>query len=549
MTTPTTDLERTAVIAGDWLPGYELVSVLGAGGFGTVLQARQMRLDRAVAVKVMQLDRLPNPDMAGRFEAEAVTLARLHHPNIVQVYDYGCHDGRLFIAMELLEGEDLGQRLRRAGPLGEHVAWGIARQAASALAHAAAHGVVHRDVKPPNLFLVPAPSGFGLPSDVPLVKVTDFGLARTKWAAPDRRRTGQGVVLGTPLYMAPEQYRSEAGLDHRADIYALGATVFHALAGHPPFDGPTIWDVMVRKLDPTPPPWPNVSRESVELLTAMMAPDANDRIATYEELIDRIERLPASREPASAPPAARPATRPASRPAAPGEAAPKSWRHAAAVVGLIALVAVEVHRARLVRPAAAASPTTAARYVSGGDQEALFDGVSLAHWLPPAAGGSWHKETDDEGAPVLAGTDFTRRTFSHHANYRVILGLDVYQAAAAEVHFAIPAKAPDSARRFVLRVSKAGGAVFGTRDGDRGPFRPLGPPVPFPPASWLEGRRPYLEVRVERTGDVWLVWFNGEPAGREADDGTPKAAEMRLAAEGGPARVDSVVLEKLTVAE
>src|SRR5207237_231941 len=191
---------------------------------------------RVVALKVFQLEALGNPTMAARFDKEAVTLARFQHPNIVQVYDYGYHDGRLYIAMELLEGEDLGQRLQRHGPLSERLAWAIARQAAVALEHAAGHGVVHRDVKPANLFLSLSTTGLGLPRDVPMVKVTDFGLALTKWneKIAEGRLTDPGTVLGTPVYMAPEQYRGDAELNYRVDIYGLGATVFHALAGRPP---------------------------------------------------------------------------------------------------------------------------------------------------------------------------------------------------------------------------------------------------------------------------------------------------------------------------
>src|SRR5207237_6480150 len=123
----------------------------------------------------------------------------------------------------LLEGEGVGRRPRRAGRLDERTAWGIARQAAAALARAADRGVVHRDVKPANIFLTDAPVGAGLPPGVPLVKVADFGLARVRWAdgPPDDRLTGDGAILGTPHYMAPAQYRGAAEVDHRADIYAL----------------------------------------------------------------------------------------------------------------------------------------------------------------------------------------------------------------------------------------------------------------------------------------------------------------------------------------
>ena len=527
------ELERTAVADGDWLPGYDVRGLIGSGGFGTVYRARQLKLDREVAVKVVRLDRADDPALAVRFEAEAVALARFSHPHIVQVYDYGHHGGRVYLAMELLEGEDLGQRLRRAGPLDERTAWAIARQAASALAHAAERGVVHRDVKPANIFLTDAPVGAGLPAGVPLVKVADFGLARVRWAdgPPADRQTADGAILGTPVYMAPEQYRGAAGVDHRADIYALGATVCHALTGRPPFSGKSIWEVIARKQEHRPDLGP-VSPESAALLAAMLAPDRADRIATYAELIERIDRLPAMRdEPAPAP------RRSAWR---------RCWRTAAAIAVLAVAVGIGAAVAgRGGSPArrTAAPAGAAVRYVSDGEHTSLFDGVKT--WMPPLAGGAWAPEEDDEGGTVLEGTGFARRTFADHADYRVTIGLDLHEAAAAEVHFGLAARAPDTSPRLVLRVSRAGGAVLGRRDADRAPFRPIGEPVPFPSPEWLKGHGRYLEVRFERAGGTWAVWFNRAEAGRVEDDGTAKAAELRLRVEGGPARVDSAVLERL----
>ena len=152
------DPARTAVMRTDWLPGYELLSVVGTGGFGTIYKARQLQLDRVVALKVVQANGDLNPAVVGRFEAEALTHGKLHHPNIVEVYDSGRHGNRMFIAMELLEGEDLGQRIQQDRAAPERIAWGIARQTAAALGYAAASGLVHRDIKPANLFLSVAPS-------------------------------------------------------------------------------------------------------------------------------------------------------------------------------------------------------------------------------------------------------------------------------------------------------------------------------------------------------------------------------------------------------
>jgi len=528
MSPPPTELDRTAVTGAEWLPGYEVLSAVGVGGFGTVFKARHLRLDRMVAVKVIHTDQLGNPAVAARFEAEAVALARCQHPNVVQVYDTGESAGRVFIAMELLEGEDLGQRLERAGPLDERTAWAVARQAAAGLAHAAARGLVHRDVKPANLFLVPPPAGAG--ADVPVVKVTDFGLARARWAAAaDGRQTPSGVMVGTPLYMAPEQFRGEADLDHRADIYALGATVYHALTGHRPFDGSTPWDVLARKLTPLPRLGPAVSPGTADLVAAMTAPDPADRVATYDELIARIDRLTAGGVTADPAPRRSPRGRWSRR--------RRAW--AAAAAGVVALGGLTVG----LRPSPDRSPPL---YVSTGAQLALFDGK--AGWLPPAAGGTWQVDADDEGAVVLSGTGYTRRAFTATGDYRVTVGLDVFQAAAAEIHFALPARGADAARRLVLRVTRDGGAVLGTRDGDRGAFRAAGAPVPFPPAARFADRGRYLEVQLERTDGGWTAWFNRSAAGRVSDVGTPEATEIRLYAEDGRARVDSVVLEQLVPA-
>src|SRR5438067_12466209 len=177
MTTVAADLERTAVAQSDLLPGYDILSVIGTGGFGTVMRARQLKLDRIVAVKIIELDKTAKPALAARFQSEAITLGKFHHPNIVQVHDFALHDGRMYIEMELLEGEDLGQRIKRAGKLDERTAWAIARQTASALGHAAGQRVVHRGIKPTKLYLMPAATGIGLPGCVAMVTVADFGLA------------------------------------------------------------------------------------------------------------------------------------------------------------------------------------------------------------------------------------------------------------------------------------------------------------------------------------------------------------------------------------
>jgi hypothetical protein len=516
------DTEQTLVGTG-WLPGYEVLGLVGAGGHGQVFKARQLALDRVVAVKLVNLDPAVRTQLAARFEREAVALGRFHHPNIVPVFDYGRHNDHLYMAMELLDGEDLGSRVRRDGPLDERTAWQIARQAAAGLAHALGHGVIHRDVKPANLFLVPAPTGLGLPAGVPMVKLLDFGLARAcgETGPTDDPHTAQGVIVGTPAYMAPEQHNGGA-LDHRADIYALGATTYHTLTGHMPFAGRTVWEVMANKVEQKLPPLGELPPASAGLIRAMMNPDPARRIGSYDELIDRIDRI-LKFQPATT-------RKPLQRLWA-------YWPHAVLAAGVAAAVAIGLAGSR--GPHADARERPPAEFVSTGRMELLFDG-SLGHWTP--LGGEWSAARDEEKGPMIEGSGTIRRSLPAAESYRVIIGLDVHEATAVEVQFAVPAD--KAGRRFVLRICRESGAALGTRDGDRGPFTPVGTPVPFPSSNRFKSPRPYREVRIERVGHSWSAWFNGEPTGRLDDDGTDRLSEVRLWVQGGPARIDSAVLER-----
>ena len=526
------DLKRTVVARLDLFPGYELQGSIGKGGFGEVFQARQVHLDRVVALKVVPLSCVADPAAAARFETEALTLGRLHHPNIVPLYDFGRTERQMYLSMERLEGEDLGGLLRRVGRLDERTAWGIARQAAAGLAHAAAAGVVHRDVKPANLFLVAAPTGVELPPGVPMVKVTDFGLALAKWAVdPDpEKRTAPGVMLGTPAYMAPEQQRGEA-VDGRADIYALGATVCHALTGRPPFEGTSVWGLMARKLENTPRELPPGSRGSAELIAAMMQADPAKRIASYDVLIRRIDGVLAALA--------------SGRPARPRRGWPRRAGRAVVVSLAVAGLGVAASWAwSRVGPA----PAPAAAYEPFGDPVPLFRRDSLAGWSSvPGFGGQRGLDTDDEKATVLSLGGHNRVAFPSSEAYRLTLGLSLQGAAAAEVQFAFPfpAKASATAKRLVLRVTQVNRAQLGSRAGDTGAFEPAARAVEFPAPARPEDRRPYVEVRIDRTPRWWAVHFDGQPAGRLPDDDAPKMGEIRVVTEGGPVRVDTVELERL----
>jgi hypothetical protein len=208
--------------------GYEVVDEIGRGGFARVFRVRDLTLDRWLAAKVIAPDLTASPDVAARFRREALTVAQLTHPNIVPIYFVPASPRLACYVMPLVNGESLAARLSREGALPLPVAVGIALDIAAALDAAHAAGVVHRDVKPDNI-LLEIQSGRAL--------LADFGIARAPHVGGRVSTTGQ--VLGTPLYVAPEQAAGERQFDGRTDVYALGVVTFEMIAGRPPFDAPT----------------------------------------------------------------------------------------------------------------------------------------------------------------------------------------------------------------------------------------------------------------------------------------------------------------------
>jgi serine/threonine protein kinase len=267
---PTVDLLSPASRAYDPLlpppelanhPRYRLIRLIGAGGMGTVWLAEHLVLGREVAVKVIRPEFLTKPGASERFRREARSVAHLAHPNIVAAYDAEEANGIHFLAMEYVPGENLGARLRSSGPLPVAEACRAARDVARALAAAHSAGMIHRDVKPQNLIRMPdgvtKVLDFGLVAtavgDLHL-KTLDFGLVHANASQPDL--TGGDVLVGTPDYIAPEQAEDARAADARSDIYSLGCTLYHLLAGRVPFPEGN----MLQKLDshrgcePTPIP-------------------------------------------------------------------------------------------------------------------------------------------------------------------------------------------------------------------------------------------------------------------------------------------------------
>jgi serine/threonine protein kinase len=293
------------------LGGYRVEKELGRGGMGAVYLARQVSLDRPVALKVMNSRWASNPNFLVRFTREAYAAAQLVHHNVVQVYDIGDDRGVNFFSMEFVEGQSLGDLLRKDGPLPPESAAGYILQAARGLQFAHERGMIHRDIKPDNLML----------NAQGVVKVADLGLVRTPGgeeaprddadraanrAALDAQVVGSGRTLGslsgvtlvgqamgTPSYMSPEQARDATSVDHRADIYSLGCTLYVLLTGRPVFEATTALEMMTRHAADTP-TRPEVHNKAVprslsDVVLRMIAKKPEDRYASMGEVAKVLE--------------------------------------------------------------------------------------------------------------------------------------------------------------------------------------------------------------------------------------------------------------------
>lgn len=272
------------------IPGYQLLEEAGKGAMAKVYKARQVSLDRIVAVKVLPKKVSDNRDFVERFYREGQAAAKLSHNNIVQAIDVGSTpDGYHFFVMEWLEGPSLYDMMQ-APPVGTNKTFSeqevidIGIQMASALSHAHKRGMLHRDVKPKNIVL--SPNG--------IAKLTDLGLARAK----DDKQAAEseaGKAYGTPYYISPEQIRGEIDIDYRADIYSLGATLYHLATGRPPYEGDSPSAVMHKHLkEPlVPPDHVNVALGSgvSEIIEVCMKKDRNERYQHTEDLLQDLRRV------------------------------------------------------------------------------------------------------------------------------------------------------------------------------------------------------------------------------------------------------------------
>ena len=558
----------------DTIPGYEILDVLGKGGMGVVYEAKQLNLDRTVALKTVLVSRMSSTSALSRFKQEARTVAQLRHPNIVGGYDFGQHDGRVFFAMELVEGEELAARIKREGMLDERQAWGIARQTAAGLAHAARHDVVHRDIKPGNLLLVEPPEGIPFPTGMPMVKIADFGLAILTTAEDSGTRlTSDNTTVGSPHYMAPDQFQ-QSDVDLRADIYSLGATVFQMLSGKPPFDGSNLTQIMAGKLAgrlvPLEEHRPGLSPGTYRLLDRMMAQSPDSRPASYQELMSLIDELhpdllgESATTGSSAPTAELATSRPSRTSAGEDtEVSSSKTEHSVTARNLDSGTAGSTRR-RLLLATAGLLPVAAglwwltkarnnldrgipARVAMQdlGPSLQLFNGSNIAGWQQRS--GNW---VVPPRSATLEGTDglLVRPLFQKVDGkpkpielFRLIVFIDRAEAESAEIQFGLALDDQRNGPRYVLRLTDDG-FIVGERASDRADFKPLGGNL----AATFNGETAAI---IERQPGGWFLSINERLLAAIPPRPDGELPEIRLAAQGGPARFSEITVTELAPAD
>jgi len=264
---------------------YEIRAPLGKGGMGTVYRGWQLSVDREVAIKVIHPKLASDRAAVKRFLREAKLASRLSQPNVVGVYDFGQADNVLYLVMELLRGRPLALELTDARRLNLRRVAVIGTQLCDALEAAHAQGIVHRDLKPGNIVILDDPPGRDL------IKVLDFGLAKSLVEDSGSRVTNSDAILGTPLYMAPEQIEGKPS-DQRADLYALGCMFYEMVSGAPPFVDRVVSAVLARHIADTPPPLPaHVPDGMRALIEQLLVKDPAARIQTAGEVRTRLEAV------------------------------------------------------------------------------------------------------------------------------------------------------------------------------------------------------------------------------------------------------------------
>jgi serine/threonine-protein kinase len=278
---------------GKTFGNFQLVEKIGQGGMGVVYKGRQVSLDRVVAVKILSKALYDNQEFIKRFEREAKAVARINHPNIVAVYEFGQHEGLYYMVTEFVDGSSLSRLIAEKIMLDAKELAPLMIGCLAGLAHVGQTGIVHRDIKPDNILI----------TREGIAKIADFGLAKDVSGTNDHTDlTAAGLAMGTPAYMSPEQCMGRR-LDVRSDIYALGVTAYYALAGEKPFVGHSSFEIMTKQREYMPPPPiqlnPRVPKECSELVMRMLAKNPKDRFEGAEQCrqtwIDMLARVQSTR--------------------------------------------------------------------------------------------------------------------------------------------------------------------------------------------------------------------------------------------------------------
>lgn len=283
---------REALVGKSIAGRYVLRALVGHGGMGAVYEAEHLGLDKRVAIKFIDQEFATDERVVARFAREARAMSAISSPHIVTVFDAGSEEGRPYLVMELLRGEDLGQRLRRTRRLAVGEAMHVVAQVLAGLSKAHAAGIIHRDLKPDNVFVL------GTESDPQFCKIVDFGVSKIE-RPRDRTSplalTGRGTILGTPFYMSPEQAQAMPDIDARADIYSVGAILFECLTGRPPHTGETYEQIIlsicmrdapdIRAIDPS------LSPQVAAFVARALARDRTERFASAQRMLAALHEV------------------------------------------------------------------------------------------------------------------------------------------------------------------------------------------------------------------------------------------------------------------
>ncbi len=279
------DAELRAHVERVLSANYELDREIGRGGMGIVYKAKDRRLKRPVAVKLLPPELAFRGEIRSRFLKEAETAAQLSHPNIVPIYSVDERDGLVYFVMAFVDGENLAARLHSLGRLDANETRRILKEVAEALAYAHERGVVHRDIKPDNILLCADDDG--------RVMVTDFGIARAVSEGSDSRLTATGMAIGTPAYMSPEQSMGERDIDGRSDLYALGVVGYQMLAGELPFNAPSTPALLVKQISERPTPVdvhrPDAPADLARAVMMLLEKDPSNRFPTADALVTALD--------------------------------------------------------------------------------------------------------------------------------------------------------------------------------------------------------------------------------------------------------------------